>query len=305
MDAMASGAIVDVEVIGDGGGDIDATGTALAPARTGPPTLGVTLADMIERTQDVGDYARMETQRLRHIVLTILDESDVYERGKTTFVVDEGWAKVAKRLGISREIVPDSLRVERDSQGVPIAASAICRASWARGTFEDGDGYADINEDTFTDRDGTAKAGGRAKLENALRTRATTRAKKRAVEALLGVGKITRGDVRAAHTQSQVVLPFGPAYDPQQYERIARAISFLAGDPAATERVMARVIDHYGYMPLSAAQALAFMAVEHKRRSDSGPPSPVVPAEGAHAGHSGSAPATAAGRASSMIPTAL
>ncbi len=262
--------VVDAQIVDDTPPQTAATaGSAVAvrSAASAVPDIRARMQGIIESTGELAQLGRLETQSLRQIVLTILDVTDF--EGRPPAVNDKGWAKVAKRLKISREIVPGSVQVRYINGAEPLAATVIVRAHFD-GAFEDGDGHCDINEDTFTDRaTGAAKEGGRAKLEHMLVTRATSRAKKRAIESVLGIGKITPNDVRQAHQQAGLNLQFGPAFSAEQSPRARRAMLYLVdGDEDVLDAAIAATQAKCGYFPACVADALVKLAVDLRASRD-------------------------------------
>lgn len=121
-------------------------------------------------------------------VAAVLEESDWQNAGRgQRFIKKSGWRKIAKAFGLSVSRVESG--VERDSEGNPVRAFAVYRATAPNGQSQDGDGYCSVDEGRFKD------ASGRKKLENDMRATATTRAKNRAISDLVGMGEVSAEEV--------------------------------------------------------------------------------------------------------------
>ena len=118
----------------------------------------------------------------------LLDESDWQDAGRDgRFVKKSGWRKIARAFNLSVMVV--SVRIERDAEGNPTRAETIARAMAPNGQVSDADGYCSADEKRFE------QPKGRQKLENDLRTTATTRAKNRAISDLVGMGEVSAEEV--------------------------------------------------------------------------------------------------------------
>lgn len=225
------------------------TSTAL-----GSPVLSGELS-VVDNANQMIDAARLEGRMLRQTILEILQPSDIQVDGKTQFVKAEGWHRVCKRLRVIRRMVDRG--TERDAEGKLIAASAIVSAEWTHG-YEEGDGYCARSE--FIGR-----AANDTKIEHGMQTRATTRAKNRATEALFGIGKITLADVLAAHASRGIDLSMGPAFDPAVQEKALRALHYLLGAGQGTDAFLAKLAAEHGYVPLVCVRAVALAAAQVKQ----------------------------------------
>jgi hypothetical protein len=103
------------------------------------------------------------------------------------FLKKSGWRKIARAFNLSFERV-DS-RVERDEHGAPVRAEVWMRAVAPNGQYGDGDGYCSADEVRFKSWKG------RQKVENDLRSTATTRAKNRATADLVGMGEVSAEEI--------------------------------------------------------------------------------------------------------------
>jgi hypothetical protein len=140
------------------------------------------------------------------------------------FLKKSGWRKIARAFNLSFERV--SSEVERDEQGNPLRAEVWIRAVAPNGQFGDGDGYCSLDEPRFDSKRG------RAKLENDLRSTATTRAKNRATADLVGMGEVSAEEIEADVEQPQ---PAGAPCDAELARSASRALVYLTGgnEPAA------------------------------------------------------------------------
>ena len=178
----------------------------------------------------------------------LLDDSDYQRDGNRKFKKKSAWRKLATAFDLDVELIRE--HVERDQNGTPVRAAVIARAIAPSGRFQDGDGYCSIDEPRFD------KSGGRKKIENDLRTTATTRAKNRAISDLLGTGEVSAEELTGGdHDQSP---PYGPEIADDIAKNAGRAAVRLAGgDPQAGIVLWKKITEHLeGYMPHAAAIAL-------------------------------------------------
>lgn len=134
------------------------------------------------------DEVKTAMTAYQQAVAAVLDESDWQNAGRgERFIKKSGWRKIAKAFGLSVSRVESG--VERDSEGNPVRAFAVFRATAPNGQSQDGDGYCSVDESRFQ------KDSGRKKLENDMRATATTRAKNRAISDLVGMGEVSAEEV--------------------------------------------------------------------------------------------------------------
>jgi hypothetical protein len=114
------------------------------------------------------------------------------------FLKKSGWRKIARAFNLSFERVRSE--VERDEDGNPVRAEVWIRAVAPNGQYGDGDGYCSSEEKRFQSRRG------KQKLENDLRTTATTRAKNRAIADLVGMGEVSAEEIEAEGDQRESSL---------------------------------------------------------------------------------------------------
>lgn len=166
-------------------------------AATGSPPVTVATGVLMPFA---ADQVRDAMTAYQDAVRATLDRSDWQGRPNTrgAFVKKSGWRKLAKAFGLSVTRVEDG--IERDSQGEPIRAWSVYRATAPNGQSQDGDGYCSVDEPRFT------RSEGRQKLENDLRATATTRAKNRAIADLVGMGEVSAEEVQV--TPEPVDPPF-------------------------------------------------------------------------------------------------
>jgi hypothetical protein len=215
-----------------------------------------------------------EYQALRGQLLDATDYQDA-GRGKS-FVKKSGWRKIATAFGLDLSIV--SMDVERDEDGRPLRASCIARATAANGRHADGDGFCDVAEDRFS-----GPRGNKSKLENDLRTTATTRATNRAISNLVGMGEVSADEVDGGHNPQ---LPYGEAASEEMQERLHRALVFLAdGDAAVATEVYNATGQTYQYIPQAVAASLIRAAVMIHNRQTEGPASDTPNQEAAQDEH--------------------
>jgi hypothetical protein len=174
------------------------------------------------------------------------------------FLKKSGWRKIARAFNLSFERV-DS-RVEREEDGTPVRAEVWIRAVAPNGQFGDGDGYCSADEVRFKSWKG------RQKLENDLRSTATTRAKNRATADLVGMGEVSAEEIAPGGEEdehAQALTAGAPASD--ELGRVAfAALAQLVGggepDPAAARRVGERIAADHGYLPVAVGRALCYAA---------------------------------------------
>jgi hypothetical protein len=203
------------------------------------------------------------------------------------FLKKSGWRKVARAFNLSFELV--HARVERDEDGTAVRAEVWIRAVAPNGQFGDGDGYCSADEGRFK------SWRVRQKLENDLRSTATTRAKNRATADLVGMGEVSAEEIAPAgdeEEQGQALAAGAPASDELARAAFA-ALTLLLGqgeaDRGAATRVGERIAADHGYLPVAVGRALCYAAAARA----GGRPEGVTPSTGAEA--ASSAGATAAG----------
>jgi hypothetical protein len=166
------------------------------------------------------------------------------------FLKKSGWRKIARAFNLSFERVRSE--VERDEHGNPVRAEVWIRAVAPNGQYGDGDGYCSSDEKRFQ------SWRGKQKLENDLRTTATTRAKNRAIADLVGMGEVSAEEIEAEGEQRQ---PAGPPCDAELACTASRALVYLAGGNEAAERVWDELTELAGgQMPALGAQAVVLCA---------------------------------------------
>jgi hypothetical protein len=174
------------------------------------------------------------------------------------FLKKSGWRKIARAFNLSFERV--SSQVERDEQGNPLRAEVWIRAVAPNGQFGDGDGYCSLDEPRFE------RNCGRAKLENDLRSTATTRAKNRATADLVGMGEVSAEEIAAGGEEdghAEALAAGAPASE--ELARVAfAALAHLLGDGEpdreAARRVGERIAGDNGYLPVAVGRALCYAA---------------------------------------------
>ena len=166
------------------------------------------------------------------------------------FLKKSGWRKIARAFNLSFERV--SSAVERDEEGNPVRGEVWIRAVAPNGQYGDGDGYCSSEEKRFQ------SWRGKQKLENDLRTTATTRAKNRAIADLVGMGEVSAEEIEAEGEQRQSA---GPPCDTELARTASRALVYLAGGNEAAERVWDELTELAGgQMPTLAAQTVVLCA---------------------------------------------
>jgi hypothetical protein len=174
------------------------------------------------------------------------------------FLKKSGWRKIARAFNLSFERV-DS-RVEREEDGTPVRAEVWIRAVAPNGQFGDGDGYCSADEVRFK------SWRGRQKLENDLRSTATTRAKNRATADLVGMGEVSAEEIAPGgeeDDQAQALAAGAPASDELARVAFAALAQLLGGgepDPAAARQVGDRIVADHGYLPVAVGRALCYAA---------------------------------------------
>lgn len=200
------------------------------------------------------DQAVASMKAYQQLIPRLLEPSDFESAGfdKKTgkdrkFVKRSGWRKIARAFNLSVVIV--ERRIERDADGSPIRAEVVARAIAPNDVCHDADGYCSVDEDRFQE------AKGRKKLENDLRTTATTRAKSRAISDLIGMGDISAEGLSAS-AQPQ------PEASAELQQKAKNAIGFLLeGDVKATTHTLNTLSKHFdGRLPASALQAVCLVA---------------------------------------------
>ena len=187
------------------------------------------------------------------------------------FLKKSGWRKIARAFNLSFERV-DS-RVEREEDGTPVRAEVWIRAVAPNGQFGDGDGYCSADEVRFK------SWRGRQKLENDLRSTATTRAKNRATADLVGMGEVSAEEIAPGGEegeQARALAAGAPASD--ELARVAfAALAQLVGrgepDRFAARQVGERIAADHGYLPVAVGRALCYAAgaLEAKPRDREAP----------------------------------
>lgn len=181
----------------------------------------------------------------------LLTETDYQaaEAGKR-FVKKSGFRKIARAFNLSVTI--EQLHVERDEQGRPMRAECVARATAPNGQVQDGDGYCSADE--FIGRRADS-----VKIENDLRTTATTRAKNRAISDLVGMGEVSAEEIDAGKG--------GPAIERASDEEQAKAKRALGrlvgGDGARAMDIYVTTLDHFdGKCPKGLAHLLIRLSEE-------------------------------------------
>jgi hypothetical protein len=193
------------------------------------------------------------------------------------FLKKSGWRKIARAFNLSFERV--SSAVERDEQGNPLRAEVWIRAVAPNGQFGDGDGYCSADEVRFK------SWRGRQKLENDLRSTATTRAKNRATADLVGMGEVSAEEIVPAgdeDDQHQAAVAAG-APASEELARVAfAALAHLLGgaepDRQAARRVGERIAADHGYLPVAVGRALCYAAAALGAKQRAPEPAPSAPA---------------------------
>jgi hypothetical protein len=196
------------------------------------------------------------------------------------FLKKSGWRKIARAFNLSFERVRSE--VERDEHGNPIRAEVWIRAVAPNGQYGDGDGYCSSEEKRFQGRRG------KQKLENDLRTTATTRAKNRAIADLVGMGEVSAEEIAPADEEgeehAQALAAGARATD--ELARVAfGALARLLGDGEpdreAARRVGERIARDHGYLPVAVGRALCYAASALDARRPDREPWQTAPTAGA------------------------
>jgi hypothetical protein len=174
------------------------------------------------------------------------------------FLKKSGWRKIARAFNLSFERVHS--RVERDEAGSAVRAEVWIRAVAPNGQFGDGDGYCSSDEGRFRSRRG------RQKLENDLRTTATTRAKNRATADLVGMGEVSAEEIEPAGDDAadQALTAGAPSSDELRRAALG-ALAALVGDPETAREAAEAIKSDHGYLPVAAGRALCHAAIASKR----------------------------------------
>jgi hypothetical protein len=175
------------------------------------------------------------------------------------FLKKSGWRKIARAFNLSFERIGSA--VERDEDGKPLRGEVWIRAVAPNGQYGDGDGYCSADEIRFKSWKG------RQKIENDLRSTATTRAKNRATADLVGMGEVSAEEIVPAGDedgQQQAALAAG-APASEELARVAfAALAHLLGggepDREAAKRVGARIAADHGQLPMAVGRALCYAA---------------------------------------------
>jgi hypothetical protein len=174
------------------------------------------------------------------------------------FLKKSGWRKIARAFNLSFERVHS--RVERDEDGTAVRAEVWIRAVAPNGQFGDGDGYCSADEGRFRTRSG------RQKLENDLRSTATTRAKNRATADLVGMGEVSAEEIEPAGDDAadQTLTAGAPASDELRRAALG-ALAALVGDPETAREAAEAIRADHGHLPVAAGRALCHAAIASKR----------------------------------------
>jgi hypothetical protein len=220
-------------------------GTAVEePDRTRGRELALVRRHEVLRPLDVTEQVQA-MRAYQEGLRALLDPSDWQSAGRERFVKKSGWRKIAAWFDLTIEQVREG--VDRDETGAPIRAFTVARAIAPSGRHADGDGYCSVEEDRF------AEARGRKKLENDLRSTATTRAVNRAVSNLVGMGAVSAEEIDAGPRER-----YGPAYRRAGDEGLAeQALAALVGDEHIARKLWQDITRGCGYMPEVVATALA------------------------------------------------
>jgi hypothetical protein len=217
--------------------------------------------------QQVVEGMRQYQQLLRDL----LEPSDWQTHDKNgnplerPFLKKSGWRKIARAFNLSFERVHS--RVEREEDGTPARAEVWIRAVAPNGQYGDGDGYSSAEEGRFR------SWRGRQKLENDLRTTATTRAKNRAIADLVGMGEVSAEEIAPAgdseDDDAQALAAGTPASEQLRRAALEALIRLVDSVDSAREAAEAIKADH-GYLPVAAGRALCHAAIAaHRARQGS------------------------------------
>jgi hypothetical protein len=170
------------------------------------------------------------------------------------FLKKSGWRKIARAFNLSFERIHS--HVDRDEDGTPVRAEVWIRAVAPNGQYGDGDGYCSVDEGRFK------SWRGRQKLENDLRTTATTRAKNRSIADLVGMGEVSAEEVAPGgeadeHAQA---LAAGARGSEELARHAFAALTQLLGDRERARLVGERIAGDHGYLPVAVGRALCHAA---------------------------------------------
>jgi hypothetical protein len=204
----------------------------------------------------------------------LLDKDDIQEAGDgEQFVKKSGWRKIATAFDLDVHMIRSL--VERDESGQPTRAEVWARAIAPSGRSMDGDGYCSADEKRFS-----GPRGNKSKLENDLRTTATTRAMNRAISGLVGMGAVSADEVDGPQQQQQGPK-YGPAVAEQQLSNTRLALGYLLGcDPAANPvGVLLNQIEERarGYLPQFTLAMISLTAQAVKNRREQKTPPETAP----------------------------
>lgn len=216
------------------------------------------------------DEVKGAMEAYQKAVAAVLDDSDWQDAGRNEkFIKKSGWRKIAKAFGLSVSRVESG--VERDSEGNPVRAFAVYRATAPNGQSQDGDGYCSVDEPRF------AKESSRKKLENDMRATATTRAKNRAISDLVGMGEVSAEEVSAGGG------PGGddPRLAPMEQDMMPawKEVERQAGTEATANLSAWILKDNGGQMPRNVGRALLATMRLLANAADSQKAQAVPPAE--------------------------
>lgn len=257
---------------------IDGTAVELAPADAPSSTAVVRRERRSEVIRPLSADDLVESfQAYQELLPKLLDAGDYQAAGRDRhgnprrFVKKSGWRKIATAFDLDVILIADE--VERDAAGHPVRAKAIARAIAPSGRAMDGDGYCDAAEERFERQDG------RKKLENDLRTTATTRAKNRAIADLVGMGEVSAEEVSPADTADAAP----PAASDALIATMVNALAYVfGGDAEAVAKAGQALTAQYGgEVPAIAAQAVVITASAIKRHREGGTddPDPQTPSD--------------------------
>jgi hypothetical protein len=217
-------------------------------------------------------------RQYQRLLRDLLEPSDWQTEDKNAnqlerpFLKKSGWRKIARAFNLSFERV--HARVERDEDGTAVRAEVWIRAVAPNGQFGDGDGYSSADEGRFQSRRG------RQKLENDLRTTATTRAKNRATADLVGMGEVSAEEIEPAGEEDDRAralaagVPASTELARVAFAALARLLGEGDPDPGAARRVGERIVADHGYLPVAVGRALCYAgAARPVGRTEPGTPS--------------------------------
>jgi hypothetical protein len=188
------------------------------------------------------------------------------------FLKKSGWRKIARAFNLSFERVHS--HIDRDEHGTPVRAEVWIRAVAPNGQYGDGDGYCSADEGRFQSWKG------RQKLENDLRTTATTRAKNRSIADLVGMGEVSFEEIAPAGEEDEHVqaLAAGARASDELAGLAFAALTRLLGgaDRSLARRVGERIVAEHGYLPVSVGRALCHTAAALTAAPSANGPSPPV-----------------------------